>query len=360
VTVIPANRVRNNVVTGRVTGEERAKLVANSGVGTVRDIGPNDEPGYEWFDRVTFWKRGTSNDHSEDDVLTAPRAVTIPHDRSISQGSGFDYDVPPPRHPAANRVPNEPRGKPALTVDVGKASSPSIQPRIILENPDHRRLPVNEPTPPNVPRAARGIPEGVPGRDGSHLTVPSSSKPRSAPKATPPAWVAAMKDKELPPRVRADSSDREIERRARGERSNSGSNEPRKPPGLAYPKPAATASPRDRYPREDRGDRSLGRNASIPPRSERKQTDPRRQQERNKMLSRATSLDAVDPFATPLQTTKQLPPPLEPMKLQAPAMQSNNPFSTPFDDSHAVSARKSTSEVQQNYTASNFSMPSRK
>jgi hypothetical protein len=190
------------------------------------------------------------------------------------------------------------------------------------------------------------------------LTVPAS-KFRNAPKPNPPAWVVAMKEKEFV-RSRADSSEPVVERRPSG-----GSSGPRRPPGLeserdgripVYPRPVATNTSRDRYPRNERGERHLGRNASIPPRSARVQTDPRHQQQRNRILPKASSLDSIDPFATPLQVSRSLPAPLEPMKLQTPQpqvprkdWQSSNPFSTPFDDSHAIKP--------QNTTAYNFSIP---
>lgn len=307
----------------------------------------NADSGYDWFDRVTFWKRGASNSGAADDTLAAPRSITTPQDRSASQASGFDYAFPPPRPSGGKRSPNESRPNLGLTVDVAKASAPAIQPRIVLEHPDRRIETIDHATPPSASRSSRKTGEGAANRDGNHLTVPSASKSRGVPKATPPAWVAAMKEREAsssrktPQRV--DSSDRERERRGRGESSGNSSNGPRRPPGLevdrylAYPQPAATASPKDRRRRDERGDRPLGRNASIPPRSDRSLTDPKRQQQRYKAPMKSSSLDDIDPFATPLQLSKPLPAPLEPTKLQVSAMKSNNPFSTPFDDSHAVS-----------------------
>ena len=300
----------------------------------------NAESGYDWFNRVTFWKRGVSNEDATQDTLNAPRGVTASPNRS--QTGGFDYDASPRRHSGSKRSPNEPRGNPGLTVDVAKASAPAIQPRIVLENPDHRIETVNEVTPPNASRPSRKASDGTPSRDGHLLTVPSTGKSRNTPKPTPPAWVAAMKEKETSssrkPPQRADSSDREVERQGSSGGSSNGSICPRRPPGLesnhypTYPKPAATAKPRERRPRDERADRSLGRNASIPPRSARSQTEPKR----SRGLVKASSLDTVDPFATPLQLSKPLPAPLEPIRLQIPATKSNNPFSTPFDDSHAV------------------------
>jgi hypothetical protein len=323
------------------------------------------ESGFDWFDRVNFWKRGPSNSDVPDDVSIASRSALIHNDQLAFQSSPFGRHVSSPRHPGSKRVLNEPRGKPGLTVDVVKASAPGIQPRIVLEHPDRRLEPINEPTPPNISRSSRRTAEEAPERDGQHLTVPES-KSRKVPKPTPPAWIVAMKEKESNlsggTRSPVDTSERAGERRPSG-----GSNGPRRPPGLesdrggqypAYPRPVATSTSRSR---NEKGDRRLGRNASIPPRSARVQTDPKNQQQRNRILSKASSFDAADPFATPLQASKSLPAPLEPMKLQAPPQgprkdwQSNNPFSTPFDDSHAIKP-----DAQRNKTTYNFSMPGRK
>ncbi|KIM31343.1 hypothetical protein M408DRAFT_327585 [Serendipita vermifera MAFF 305830] len=304
-------------------------------VATGAPFGPsgerNPDSGFDWFDRVNFWKRGPSNGDAMDGSTIAPR--------------GLDYDTPPPRPSGGKRSPNEPRGNPGLTVDVAKASANYIQPTIVLEHPDRRLEPLGDATPPNASRPSRRAGEGAANRGGDYLTVPSANKPRGPPKPTPPAWVAAMKEKELPPTrktpQRQDSS--ESERRRRGEGpSSSRSAGPRRPPGLesdrypTYPKPAATTSPRDRRNRDERGDGSLGRNASVPPRSKRAPTDSRPQQGRDRLPTKSSSLDAVDPFATPLQLSKPLPAPLEPVKLQGPATKSNNPFATPFDDSNRV------------------------
>jgi len=319
-----------------------------------------DSGRHGWFDRMAFWKRGVSGDGNADDSLTAPRGFTAPRARDTSPTSSLDHDISPSHHSGSNRSSSGSREKRKLTVDVAKASAPVIMPRIVLERPDYRLELIDEPTPPNAPRPSRTTADDAPGRNGLHLAVPSSSRPR---KPAPPAWVIAMQEKESSlngkARPRGDPSDRDLERRP-GDNSNG----PRRPPGLegersgrypAYPKPVATSTSRDRYPRNERGERSLRRNASIPPRSPRAQTDPRRQQQRNRILSRASSFDAADPFATPPQPLKPLPAPLEPVKLQAPRLKSNNPFSTPFDDTYAIKPN-----APEKKPTHNFSMPSSK
>jgi hypothetical protein len=322
------------------------------------------ESGFDWFDRVNFWKRNPPSDDVPDDVSTASRSSLIPNDQLALQSTQFGRDPSHPRHPRSKRVLNEPRGRPGLTVDVAKASAPGIQPQVILEHLDRRLEPINKTAPPNDPRSSRKTAEEAPGREDQHLTVPSN-RFRNVPKHNPPAWVVAMKEKESA-RSRADSSERVVETRPSG-----GSNGQGRPPELeseregripVYPRPAVTNTSRDRFPRNERGDRHLGRNASIPPRSARVQTDARYRQQHNRIMLKASSLDAIDPFATPLQVSKPLPAPLEPTKLQTPPpqvprkdWQSNNPFFTPFNDSHTVNP-----DLSQNTATYNFSIPSRR
>lgn len=349
-----------------------------------------DEANHEWFERLTFWRRGVAP--VEEDILTAPKGVTIPHDRSASQESGFDYDVPPPRHPATRHRSNEPRTRPDLRVDVAKATATDSHPKVIVENPGYNLEPVVVATLPRRTMPTRKDSEAT-GRD--YLAVPSRSQPKRVHDPKPPAWVAAVKNKQNLPAIpsgnlgRSSPPTRLRDNQARALKTSNSSSPPRRPPGLlattedrgrdpTIPKPAVIADSRDRRRREER--KREARRSSVPPGANRSRADSGPRQQRNKSRTRSSSLDAIDPFATPVSMSKPLPLPLEPVKLGPPANQAStstvhvipsimvtkpsvslvNPFSTPFDDSYAVQPTGTGPGVPADRAAYNFSMPIRR
>jgi len=345
-----------------------------------------DEANHEWFERLTFWRRGVAP--VEEDILAAPRGVTIPHDRSASQDTGFDYDVPPPRHPATRPRSNT---RLNLRVDVAKATATDSRPNVVVENPGYNLEPIVATTLPRPPMPSRKGSEGT-GRD--YLAVPSRSQAKRTRDPKPPAWVAAIKDKQNLPTIPSESPGRsspptrQPENQTRPPKTSNSSSAPRRPPGLpatteargrypAVPKPAATADSQDRHRREER--KRQARRSSVPPGANRSRPDSGPHQ-RDRSLTRSSSLDAVDPFATPLSMSKPLPLPLEPVKLGPPANQAStstshmvpsimitkpsvssvNPFLTPFDDSYAIQTTGTGPNVPAERAAYNFSMPIRR
>lgn len=319
--------------------------VANQNVPRTRPSNPRTHAGTQWFERLTIWRGGSSD--AEPSV------------------------VEPRKEPSRRRAPSNP----GLTVDVSKASAQFITPRIILEHDDRPSEPVVVPTPrrPSVPsRQGSGDSNGS-RRPGDYLSVPKPG-PHRPPK--PPAWLEAERAKKalpvLPderPRHYGPESGKDRQRQNSGSDSDA-SRGPRRPPGLGsdnersrrptYPKPAVLYEPRGRPSQSSRSRHS--RNSSVPPLSERTRTDPKRQQQRNRVLSRPSSFDAADPFATPVKRTMELPAPLEPVKKNSLPTESSafaNPFSTPFDDSNAVSSKAANTELRSNATY-NFSFPTRR
>lgn len=349
-----------------------------------------DEANHEWFERLTFWRRGVAP--VEEDILTAPRGITIPHDRSASQDSGFDYDVPPPRHPATRPRYNEPRTRPDLRVDVAKATATDSHPKVVAENPGYNLEPA---VVANLPRPTVPTRRGSEGTGRDYLAVPSRSQPKRAHDPKPPAWVAAIKNKKSLPATPSGSLGRSSpptrlrENQAMAPKASNSSSPPRRPPGLpattedrgrdpTVPKPAVTADSQDRRRREER--KREARRSSVPPGTNRNRANSGPRQQRNNSLTRSSSLDAIDPFATPISMSKPLPLPLEPVKLGPPANQASistahmipsimvtkpsvssiNPFSTPFDDSYAVQPTGTGPSIPADRAAYNFSMPIRR
>jgi hypothetical protein len=348
------------------TFKHTAKKNSDSSILPFTARGEQEEARNEWLDRISFWKR---------DVAASNAGQAPTFTRNLTNASPEPIYRPDFNQDDSRRVRAGSGSRPRLdlTVDVAKAAVPALQPRIILEQSD-RSLE-------NPQSSRRGREMNKPSRQNTdYLTVPPQQS-RSNPKPKPPAWVAAAlaAKQGLPPTPDEASNAKGDGDRRRPERQNSNSSstksEPRRPPGLStrdererypsVPKPVVTAQSRDERPRNER--RRHGRNSSVPPTSNRARTDPKRQQEqKNKGLLRTSSLDTVDPFATPMHRTKELPAPMEPVKLQAPAVAAKpinpfaspiNPFSTPFDDSNAV---RDSVKAQLNKANYNFSMPSRR
>ena len=288
----------------------------------------NDDSASIWMKRLTFWKKPDAPD--------VPLGVTVPHSRNGSLLDGHDFGVAPPRRH---------RSKPSLTIDTLRASNALrlSPPMPILESvsgdsPNGAETDQELPATSTGPQTAKSghvwdmavpLAPPLPTADPKKLTI-SPPRPLQPRKPTLPSRPNKHIPLKLDPRLL-----RSGDSLASGSLGSVQSRNWLAPalPSMQIPlhhnfsnssAPAPSSAPYSnlspfRTPDASRHERKHQRTPSAPriitPIQPEKQPQPAR-----------NSSIAVDPFADNASI--------------APYAPSANPFSTPFDDSNAISASK--------------------
>lgn len=311
-------------------GETKADsgvLPAPVSLSSVPSEGHRDEKSGEWLKRMTFWKR--PNDPAEGTVIPY-------HESPKSHRSDFSNNATQPKHPGSSTKRDRTSPMESSLLPYRNDRSPQDIGR------SRKDISLPAPLAPKFPEK-RGLPSAP---NQFIVRTGKSDRGRSRTGSGEPGRSKATNRDS----GRNRSSNQE---RRREERPNADSS--RRPYGVGpaldgrYPALAPQLSPPAKQ-------RSHQRTSSVPPAPGRNLTDPRKQYQVNRAVSRRSSYEAVDPFASPISMVHPLLSPMKPAPapVSVPSTKPTNPFETPFDDSYAVTTEPGA------MSSYNFSFPTRR